>query len=386
MAIKPIQYFTHYMFLPSADGGFYGMGFGLLLGSLNRAVNTIVNQLIDAGTLSNMQSGFLSKNLQMDQGIVRFKPGEWKWVNALGRDLREGIFPLPTKEPSAVLMTMLELLISSGQQLSSTTDIMVGENPGQNQKATTTMAVVENGLKVITAIYKRIRRQMEKEYRLIFELNKHYLPNEVYYSLLDWDNPEQGAPQRAQASDYRIPELQITPTADPTAISAVQRMLRAEALMALAAEGLVNMQEAVNEYLEALDVPNKERFLDMPDPTPNFDQQLAMEEHELNEKEFEWKQAFDADTLQLKAAEVAIKDFDSFTKRIVARGGIAGATLDRESKAGELNAKKAIEEVKLEAAKEKKTDDSKKRAASAAKAKKSHLSVVRSPENDTRNG
>lgn len=285
--IKPINYYTHYIFLPSPDGSFYGMGFGLLLGSLNRAINTLTNQLIDAGTMSNLQSGFLSKNLQIDEGEVRFKPGEWKWVNALGRDLREGVFPLPVREPSNVLFELLSLLINSGQQLSSTTDIMVGENPGQNQKATTTMAVVENGLKVITAIYKRIRRAMEKEYRKLFTLNKYYMEEVEYFDLLDWDTGD--GIYSAYQTDYDNEQLQITPTADPNAISQVQRMLRAEGLMALAVQGVINMQEAVKEYLDALDVPQKERFLNLPQPQPDFEQQVKMQANQIKDKEVEYR-------------------------------------------------------------------------------------------------
>jgi chaperonin GroES len=152
--IKAENYFTHYQFIPSPDGGFYGMGLGVLLGPLNDSVNTLVNQLVDAGSINNIQGGFLSDHLRLEAGEMRFKLGEWKYVNALSGGLKESIVPLPTKEPSQVLFSLLSLLISAGQQLASTTDIMVGENPGQNQKATTSKIVLEQGMKVYTAIYK----------------------------------------------------------------------------------------------------------------------------------------------------------------------------------------------------------------------------------------
>jgi len=109
--IEALNFYTKYEFIPNPDGGFYGIGFGYLLGPLNDSVNTLINQLVDAGTLNNLQSGFIGKGLRLKMGDAPFKPGEWRPVNATGSDIKQQIFPLPTKEPSAVLMKLLELLV-----------------------------------------------------------------------------------------------------------------------------------------------------------------------------------------------------------------------------------------------------------------------------------
>src|SRR5574343_215545 len=147
-SIEPIQYYTKYCFIPNADGSFYDIGFGVLLGPLNDSVNTLINQLVDAGHLNNLQGGFLGKGLKLKMGEQRFKPGEWKTINNTADDLKKQILPLPTKEPSAVLFQLMGTLITSGKELASVAEIFVGKMPGQNTPATTTMATIEQGMKV----------------------------------------------------------------------------------------------------------------------------------------------------------------------------------------------------------------------------------------------
>ena len=125
--IKPETYFTKYSFIPSPDGGFYDIGFGVLLGPLNESVNTLINQLLDSGHLSTLQSGFIGKGLRIRMGDNRFTPGEWKAVNATGVDLKQQIVPLPTREPSAVLFQLMGSLITSGKELASVAEIFVGK-------------------------------------------------------------------------------------------------------------------------------------------------------------------------------------------------------------------------------------------------------------------
>ena len=172
---KALNFFTKYGFIPSPDGGFMDLGLGALLSPLNESVNTIINQLVDSGTLNNLQSGFLGRGIRMKGGVTTFKPGEWKQLLSSGQDLRNGIIPLPTKEPSQVLFALLGTLVNYAERLSSTTDMMVGESPGQNQAATTTMAVVEQGMKVYTGIFKRLFRCMKEEFQKQYLLNREYL-------------------------------------------------------------------------------------------------------------------------------------------------------------------------------------------------------------------
>ncbi|MHB8603598.1 MAG: hypothetical protein ACYC9R_13265, partial [Nitrosotalea sp.] len=112
--IAPVEYFTDFPFIPNPDGSIYAMGFGMLLGPLNESANTIINQLVDAGTLANMQSGFIGKGLRLKIGQTQLQPGEWQVVNATGDDLNKSIFPLPVKEPSSTLFNLLNQLIQSG--------------------------------------------------------------------------------------------------------------------------------------------------------------------------------------------------------------------------------------------------------------------------------
>jgi chaperonin GroES len=140
---KALCMYTKFGFIPNPDGSFLDLGFGSLMGPLNEAVNTNINQLTDAGTVNNLQSGFIAKGLRMKMGDTAFQPAEWKSVNATGDDLRKMIVPLPTKEPSPVLFQLLTLLIQSGKELASVAEIFTGKMPGQNTPATTTQATIE---------------------------------------------------------------------------------------------------------------------------------------------------------------------------------------------------------------------------------------------------
>ena len=280
LRIQPQEYFTHYRFIPSPDGGFYGMGFNNLIGPLNGAVDTIINQLLDAGTLQNMPSGFLSRQLRIQGGNYRFRPGEWKWVNAMGQDLKNAVMQIPVPNPSPVLFNLLSMLIDSGKQLTSTTDIMVGENPGQNQKATTTMAVIENGMKVFTAIYKRIRLSLGEEYKKIFELNQEHVDFEGYWAVVDsgQDSPS----YQQQMTDYQLADLDVVPSANPDAVSHAQRLQMAEVYMELMQTGLVNPQVAMDRVLDAMEVPRKEELMQLPPPQP--DPEIQLKAAEVQEK------------------------------------------------------------------------------------------------------
>jgi chaperonin GroES len=183
--IKAKQTFVKYDFIPSPDGGLLGVGFGLLLGSLNETVNTNINQLIDQGTVYTTGGGFVAKGIRLQGGKLEFEPNEWKVVQTTGDDLRKGIFPLPVKEPSQVLFSMLQALVASGKEIIAISEIATGKLPGQNTPATTTLTSVEEGMKLFTAIYKRIHRSLKSEYKRIFEILSVYLDEEEYFQVLD---------------------------------------------------------------------------------------------------------------------------------------------------------------------------------------------------------
>src|SRR5690606_19844097 len=145
-------------------------------------------------------------------------PGEFKWVNSTVDDLKKQIMLMPTKEPSKVLLELMGTLITSGKELASVAEIFVGKMPGQNTPATTTMASIEQGMKVFTAVYKRVYRSLDKEFKKIFNLNKTYLDQNTYISVLDGPvNP----------ADFDDKSFDIVPSADPTATSQTEKLLKA---------------------------------------------------------------------------------------------------------------------------------------------------------------
>lgn len=293
--IKPIQYYTKYGFIPNPDGSFMDIGFGHLLGALNESMNTSINQLIDAGTLNNLQSGFLGKGLRVKGGNYQFEPGEWKWVNATGDDLRKQIVPIPVKEPSKVLFELVQFLLQAGKELASVAEIFVGKMPGQNTPATTTMASIEQGMKVFTAIYKRIYRSLTSEFKKLYALNKIYLDEEHYQKVLD--DP------KATKQDWDNSGYDICPAADPTATSQQEKVAKAQANLQLIPLGTIDPIEATKRILEAQEQPNWEKLI----PGLQETGQAAQPAPDPKLQEMEMKRQADAQTAQIKNDAIARK-------------------------------------------------------------------------------
>ena len=254
VSIKATNYYTKFSFVPNPDGSFYDIGFGSLLGPLNEAVNTLINQLVDSGSLANLQGGFIAKGLRLRMGETRFQPGEWKPVNATGQDLKAGIFPIPAKDPSNVLFQLMGSLITSGKELASVAEIFVGKMPGQNTPATTTMASIEQGMKVFTAVYKRIYRSLSEEFNKIYDLNHTYLNPETYQEVVDVN---------VGPDDFVRKGYDIVPGADPNAANSAEKMQKVQMLGQMLQEfgSLMNPVEIVQRMLEAQEQPNPEKLL-----------------------------------------------------------------------------------------------------------------------------
>ncbi len=249
--ITPTQYYTKFSFVPNPDGSFYDIGFGILLGPINEAVNSLINQLVDAGTLSNLQSGFIGKGLKLRSGENKLKPGDWIPVPSTGDDLRKQIVPLPAKEPSNVLFQLMGSMITSGKELASVAEIFVGKMPGQNTPATTTMATIEQGMKVFTAVYKRIYRALDKEFKKVYKLNAVYLNPNTYTAILETPvNPQ----------DFDDEQYVVCPGADPTAVSQTEKLLKAQGLMELLPTGALDPIEVISRILQAQEQPNWEKL------------------------------------------------------------------------------------------------------------------------------
>ena len=267
--IEPVHYFTKFSFIPNPDGGFYDIGFGTLLVPINNTIDSAINQLLDAGTLSNLPSGFLGRGIRLKGGNYRFTPGEWKFVNSTGDDLRKGIVPLPVNAPDATVFNLLGLMIQSGERLSSTVDSMVGENPGQNQKATTTVAVIEQGMKVFSGIYKRLYRSLKKEVKKLYRLNGMFLPLEAYFIILD---PSQEQAAQIGRGDYDGESVDVIPSADPTVATEQQKLAKAQGLLELLQMGTVNPVEVTRRVLEAQEQPGIDLLMQLPPPQPSLEE------------------------------------------------------------------------------------------------------------------
>lgn len=297
--IDPMLYFTQYVFIPSPDNGFYGLGLGSLLGPTNESVNTLVNQLIDAGTMANSGGGFLGRGVKLKGGKTSFDPFEWKPVDSTGDDLRKSIFPLPVREPSTVLFQLLQLLITYSEKVSGATDIMTGVAPGQNTPAETTRSTVEQGMMLFSGIYTRMYRSFQAELRKLYKLNQLYLQRFPSY----WDLT-QGPDAIIGKDDYNVHSFRVFPAADATAVSASQRKEKAAQLLALSnsVPGF-DKYAVMRNYLEACEYTNIEEIYPKPGspkaPPPQVNPKVALEQAKLQQKAKEHQ-----DDMQLAIAEL----------------------------------------------------------------------------------
>lgn len=344
ICIEPVEYYTKYGFIPNPDGGFYDIGFGHLLGPLNESANTVINQLVDAGTLANLQAGFIGKGLKLKMGESRFSPGEWKAVNATGDDIKKQIFPLPIKEPSDVLFKLLGMLVESGKELASVAEIFTGKMPGQNTPATTTQTAVEQGMKVFTAIYKRTWRALAKEFRKVFRLNSLYEEN--------FRKAQQILDEPITPQDYNRQTYDVCPTADPAAVSTTQKLQKATMLLELLPLGTINIMEATKRLLEGMEQPQIEALMQQQEqpPDPKIMQvqakmQMDKEKHELDkvmkQLELQFKQQeqqMDMKFMQMeKMMEMRLKEMEFGQK---AQHQQRQAQLDMMTGAQEMQAQK----------------------------------------------
>lgn len=256
--IVPTQYFTKYPFIPSPDGGFYDIGFGSLLGPLNNSIDTVINQLLDAGSMSNAGGGFLGRGFKGKKGDMSFRLGEWKQTDSTGDDLHKSIFPLPVREPSGVLFNLLGLLIQYGQQVAGATDVMQGQSPGQNTPAETSRNTLEQGMKVFNGIYKRTHRAFTQELRKLYTLNKDFLSNESTYFT-------DKSALKVFKADYSGDAGMVRPAADPFYMSDAQRLNQATAVLQAAHSSPgFDLYEVNREYLVALRHSNIDLILPNP--------------------------------------------------------------------------------------------------------------------------
>ena len=261
-----IQYFVHFKFLPGL--GFYGFGLIHMIGGLSRTATAALRQLLDAGTLSNLPAGFKQRGVRVRDEAAPIQPGEFKDVDAPGGNLRDAFFPLPYKEPSQTLLNLLGVVVSAGQRFAAIADMQVGDS---NQAAAvgTTIALLERGSRVMSAIHKRCYAAMKDEFKLLSKVVSQYLPPEYPYDVV-------GGARNIKQADFDD-RIDVIPVADPNIFSMSQRITLAQTQLQIATSNpaLHNMYQIYRNMYEAIGVKNVDAVL--PPPAPNAPMDPSME-------------------------------------------------------------------------------------------------------------
>ena len=261
-----IQYFVHFKFLPGL--GFYGFGLIHMIGGLSRTATAALRQLLDAGTLSNLPAGFKQRGVRVRDEASPIQPGEFKDVDAPGGSLRDAFFPLPYKEPSPTLLNLLGIVVQAGQRFAAIADMQVGDG---NQAAAvgTTVALLERGSRVMSAIHKRCYAAMKSEFKLLAKIVSQYLPPEYPYDVV-------GGARNVKQADFDD-RIDIVPVADPNIFSMSQRITLAQTQLQIASSNpqLHNMYQIYRNMYNAIGVKDVDAVL--PPPAPNAPMDPSME-------------------------------------------------------------------------------------------------------------
>ena len=260
-----VHYFVHFKFLPGL--GFYGFGLIHMIGGLSRTATSALRQLLDAGTLSNLPAGFKQRGVRVRDEASPIQPGEFKDVDAPGGNLRDAFYPLPYKEPSQTLLALMGIVVQAGQRFAAISELQTGE--GNQQAAVgTTMALLERGSKVMSAIHKRLYSAMKKEFKLLGKIIATYLPPEYPYDVV-------GGARTIKQADFDN-RIDIMPIADPNIFSMSQRITLAQTELQLATSNpqIHNMYAIYRKMYEALGVKDIDKVLPPPAPKAPKDPSL----------------------------------------------------------------------------------------------------------------
>ena len=250
-----IEYFTHFKFLPGL--GFYGFGLIHMIGGLSRTATNALRQLLDAGTFSNMPAGFKQRGIRVRDEAQSIQPGEFRDVDAPGGNIRDAFMPLPFKEPSATLLQLMGIVVQAGQRFAAIADMQVGD--GNQQAAVgTTIALLERGSRVMSAIHKRLYVALKQEFVLLADVFKTYLPPEYPYDVV-------GGQRNIKVMDFDD-KIDILPVADPNIFSQSQRITLAQTELQLAMSNpqMHNLYEAYRDMYNAIGVKDVNRILPPP--------------------------------------------------------------------------------------------------------------------------
>ena len=257
---RKIQYFVHYKFLPGF--GFYGLGLIHTIGGLSRTATAALRQLIDAGTLSNLPAGFKARGLRIRDDDDPLQPGEFRDVDAHGGAIRDSLMPLPFKGPDGTLFQLLGFVVDAGRRFATITDMKVGD--GNQQAAVgTTIALLEQGSRVMSAVHKRLHYGMRQEFKILARVMSESLPQEYPYSV-------EGAEASVMREDFDD-RIDVVPVSDPNVFSQAQRIALAQTKLQLAgaAPEMHNMYEVYRDMYDALGVRDTDRIMRrVPDEEP----------------------------------------------------------------------------------------------------------------------
>ena len=259
---RKIQYFAHYKFLPGL--GFYGFGLLHMIGGLGRSATSILRQLIDAGTLANLPAGFKARGIRIRDADEPLSPGEFRDIDVPGGALKDSILPLPYKEPSQTLMALLGFVVDAGRRFAAIADLQIGDG-NQNAAVGTTVALLERGSKVMSAIHKRLYYAQKQEFRMLAKVFAESLPAVYPYSV--W-----GADATVKQTDFDE-RVDVIPVSDPNIFSMSQRLALAQTQLQLAQSNpqMHNLYEAYRRIYEAIGVQNIESLLPAPQPPKPID-------------------------------------------------------------------------------------------------------------------
>ena len=257
-----VQYFVHFKFLPGL--GFYGFGLIHMIGGLSRTATVALRQLLDAGTLSNLPAGFKQRGVRVRDEASPIQPGEFKDVDAPGGNLKEAFYALPYKEPSATLLQLMGIVVQAGQRFAAISELQIGEG-SQNAAVGTTMALLERGSKVMSAIHKRLYNSMRAEFKLLSKIIATYLPPSYPYDVV-------GGSRLIKQVDFDD-RVDILPVADPNIFSMSQRVTLAQTQLQLATSNpqVHNLYNAYRNMYEAIGTKDIDKILPPPMPVAPMD-------------------------------------------------------------------------------------------------------------------
>jgi hypothetical protein len=261
-----IQYFVHFKFLPGL--GFYGLGLIHMIGGLSRTATAALRQLLDAGTLSNLPAGFKQRGVRVKDDAANIQPGEFKDVDTPGGNLKDAFVFLPYKEPSQTLLQLMGIVVQAGQRFASIADMQVGDG-NQTAAVGTTVALLERGSRVMSAIHKRLYVSLKNEFKLLAKIFASYLPPEYPYDVV-------GGQRNIKQTDFDD-RVDILPVADPNIFSMSQRITLAQTELQLAMSNpqMHNLYMCYRKMYEAIGVKDIDRVL--PPPPPNQPKDPAIE-------------------------------------------------------------------------------------------------------------